>query len=39
VLERRAEYQPWTDARLTLDTSVDTPATLLAAALNYLRPS
>ena len=39
VLERRAEYQPWTDARLTLDTSVDTPGTLLAAALNYLRPS
>jgi predicted kinase len=37
VLERRAEYQPWTDQRLTLDTSVDAPATLLAAALNYLR--
>jgi predicted kinase len=39
VLERRAEYQPWTDARLTLNTSVDTPEALLAAALNYLRPS
>ena len=39
VLERRAEYQPWTDERLTLDTSVDTPGTLLAAALSYLRPS
>jgi predicted kinase len=37
VLERRAEYQPWTDARLTLDTSVDTPGTLLATTLNYLR--
>jgi predicted kinase len=37
VLERRAEYQPWTDERLTLDTSVDAPGTLLAAALNYLR--
>jgi len=37
VLERRAEYRAWTDARLTLDTSIDTPETLLAAALNYLR--
>ena len=37
VLQRRAEYQPWTDARLTLDTSIDAPETLLAAALNYLR--
>ena len=37
VLERRAEYQPWTDERLTLDTSIDAPGTLLAAALNYLR--
>jgi predicted kinase len=37
VLQRRAEYQPWTDARLTLDTSADTPETLIAAALNYLR--
>jgi predicted kinase len=37
VLERRAEYQPWTDERLTLDTSVDAPGKLLAAALSYLR--
>jgi predicted kinase len=37
VLERRAEYQPWTDERLTLDTSINAPGTLLAAALNYLR--
>ena|ERR1700722_18255698 len=37
VLERRAEYEPWTDARLTLDTSIDTPEKLLAYALNYLR--
>jgi predicted kinase len=37
VLQRRGEYQPWTDARLTLDTSIDTPATLLAEALDYLR--
>jgi predicted kinase len=37
VLQRRAEYQAWTDERLILDTSIDTPATLLAAALSYLR--
>jgi predicted kinase len=37
VLERRAEYEPWTDARLTLGTSIDTPEKLLADALNYLR--
>jgi predicted kinase len=37
VLDRRAEYQPWTDQRLTLDTSIDAPGTLLAAGLNYLR--
>jgi predicted kinase len=37
VLERRAEYEPWTDARLTLDTSIETPEKLLADALNYLR--
>jgi predicted kinase len=37
VLERRAEYEAWTDARLVLDTSTDTPAKLLASALNYLR--
>jgi predicted kinase len=37
VLQRRAEYESWTDARLTLDTSVATPETLLAAVLDYLR--
>jgi predicted kinase len=37
VLQRRAEYQAWADARLVLDTSIDAPAKLLAAALNYLR--
>jgi predicted kinase len=37
VLERRAEYQPWTDPRLTLDTSDGAPEKLLAEALDYLR--
>jgi predicted kinase len=36
VLERRAEYENWTDARLTLDTSTATPETLLAAVLDFL---
>jgi hypothetical protein len=35
--ERRAEYEPWTDQRLTLDTSASTPEKLLADALEYLR--
>jgi predicted kinase len=37
VLERRAEYEPWTDQRLTLDTSDSTPEKLLRDALDYLR--
>jgi predicted kinase len=37
VLERRTEYQAWTDARLTLDTSINVPEKLLAEALNYVR--
>lgn len=37
VLQRRDEYEPWADARLVLNTSTDTPDTLLAAALSYLR--
>jgi predicted kinase len=37
VLERRTEYEDWTDARLILDTSTDTPEELLAAALRYAR--
>jgi predicted kinase len=37
VLERRAEYEPWTDKRLTLDTSDGTPEQSLADALNYMR--
>jgi len=37
VLERRNEYEGWTDARLILDTSSDTPEELLAASLRYVR--
>jgi predicted kinase len=37
VLQRRAEYEAWADARLVLDTSTDAPGKLLAAALSYLR--
>jgi len=37
VLQRRAEYEAWTDVRLTPDTSIDAPGKLLAAALSYLR--
>ena len=37
VLRRRAEYQPWTDQRLTLDTSVEAPERLLTAVLGFLR--
>jgi predicted kinase len=36
VLQRRDEYQPWTDERLILDTSIGAPEKLIAAALNYL---
>ncbi len=36
VQRRRAEYEAWTDARLTLDTSTRLPAKLLDEALNYL---
>jgi predicted kinase len=37
VLQRRAEYEEWTDARLVLDTSIDAPGKLLAVALDYVR--
>jgi predicted kinase len=37
VLERRAEYETWTDERLTLDTSDGPPEQLLADALDYVR--
>ena len=37
VQRRRAEYEAWTDARLTLDTSAKSADQLLAEALNYLR--
>jgi predicted kinase len=37
LLQRRAEYEPWTDPRLVLDTSRTSPAQLLAQALNYAR--
>ena len=36
VEQRRAGYEAWTDARLTLDTSADTPEKLLAEAIGYL---
>jgi len=36
VLERRAEYEPWTDKRLTLDTSDGTPEKLLGDALDHV---
>ena len=37
VQRRRAEYEAWTDARLTLDTSTKSAEQLLAEALDYLR--
>jgi predicted kinase len=37
LLQRRAEYEAWTDPRLVLDTSHTSPAQLLAQALSYLR--
>ena len=36
VMERRATYEAWTDARLTLDTSAHSPEALLAEAIRYL---
>jgi predicted kinase len=39
VLQRRAEYEVWADARLILDTSLATAETLLAEVLDYLRSS
>jgi predicted kinase len=36
VLERRAEYEPWRDARLALDTSAQSPDLLLAEAIRYV---
>ena len=37
LLQRRAEYEAWTDPRLVLDTSRTSPSQLLAQALNYTR--
>jgi predicted kinase len=37
LLQRRAEYEAWTDPRLVLDTSRTSPANLLTQALNYVR--
>jgi len=37
VLERRAEYEPWTDPRLVLDTSRASLEQLLDDALHYVR--
>ena len=36
VEQRRAGYEAWTDARLTLDTSAQPPERLLAEAIEYL---
>ena len=36
VEQRRAEYEAWTNARLTLDTSAEPPERLLAEAIRYL---
>ena len=36
VEQRRAEYEAWADARLTLDTSAEPPERLLAEAIRYL---
>ena len=36
VEQRRAEYEAWTDPRLTLDTSTQPPEHLLAQAIHYL---
>jgi len=37
LLQRRAEYEAWTDPRLVLDTSRTSPTLLHAQALNYAR--
>jgi predicted kinase len=37
VLQRRADYEAWTDARLILDTSAKSAEQSLAQALNFLR--
>jgi len=37
LLQRRDEYEAWTDPRLVLDTARTSPAPLLAQALNYAR--
>jgi predicted kinase len=37
LLQRRAEYEAWTDPRLVLDTSRTSPAQLLTQAQNYVR--
>jgi predicted kinase len=37
LLQRRAEYEAWTDPRLVLDTSRTSPAQVLAQAMNYAR--
>ena len=37
LLQRRAEYEAWTDPRLVLDTSRTSPTQLHAQALNYAR--
>jgi predicted kinase len=37
LLQRRAEYEPWSDPRLVLDTSHTSHAQLLTQAMNYTR--
>ena len=39
VLQRRAEYEAWADARLVLDTSTKSPERLLAEARSYVGSS
>lgn len=39
VLERKAEYQPWTDERLVLDSARDMPEVLIAKAIDYCQPA
>ena len=37
VQERKAEYEEWRDARLSLDTAYETPEALITRAMKYLQ--
>ena len=39
VVERKAEYQPWTDDRLVLDSASEVPDILIARAIDYCKPT